>query len=53
MRRHPRVLLVVRMSMRAVSLETVLDGEMVWAPVHVLVMRCRQDALLGQEGSAL
>jgi hypothetical protein len=27
------------MSMRAVSLETVLDGEMVWAPVHVLVMR--------------
>jgi hypothetical protein len=27
------------MSIRAVSLETVLDSEMVWAPVHVLAVR--------------
>ena len=39
MRRHQRVGLVVRMSVRAVSLETVLDGGMVWASVHVLAVR--------------
>ncbi len=39
MRRQPRVVLVVRVSMRAVRLETVLGGEMVWAPVHVLAVR--------------
>jgi len=48
------------MSVRAVSLETVLDGGMVWASVHVLavrdslkMVRCKQDASLGQEGSEL